>query len=99
MLHCRLCNIKIALRAASNEPNEVSILAEPAVSRYLKQVCSAPWVWHQYPSQQVSCVWCNVLGEGQSGRSDILIQEVNVVTFWIRWVVVEGEVTGEHGVL
>lgn len=35
-------------------------------------------------------MWCHVLGEGQWGAYDVFVEEVDVVTLRIRWIVVKG---------
>lgn len=85
--------------AGCNETNHVRIVGEPAVARYLKQICTLPWVGYEYAFEKVSCVWCNIFGEREWCGYDVLVQKIDVVALGIRWVVVERKVAGQHGIL
>jgi hypothetical protein len=67
--------------------------------RDLEQISSFARVGNKNTLEQVSCMRCNIFGEGERGRDDVFVEQVDVVALWIGWVVIEGEVAGEHGIL
>lgn len=44
-------------------------------------------------------MWRDIFGEGERCRNDIFVQQVDVVAFRVGWIVIEGEIAGEHGIL
>jgi hypothetical protein len=85
--------------AGGYETNNMCIICQPAVTSDFEQIGALARVGDEDPLQKVSCVRCDVFGESERGRDDVLVQEVDVVTLGICWVVVEGQVAGQHGVL
>ena len=77
----------------------VSIFTKPAVPRHFEQVCSLSRIRNQYPSQEVARVRSNVFWKGQWSRDDVFVQEINVVSFGICWIVIERQISSQHGVL
>lgn len=84
---------------AGDETDDVGVLAQPAVTSNLEQIRSLSWVRHQDTPEQVSGVRCDVFGESEGSRDDVLIKQIDVVAFGVRWIVVEGEVAGKHCIL
>lgn len=67
----------------------MGVFAQPAMPSNLEQVGTFPRVRDQYPSQQVSCMRCDVFGEGERGVDYVFVKKVDVIAFRVRWVVVE----------
>ena len=44
-------------------------------------------------------MWRYVFGESERCRNDVLVQEIDVVALWVCWIIVEGQVASQHGVL
>ena len=89
-----LCGI-----AGGDEAHDMGVVCQPAVTRNFKQIRALSRVGDEYPLEKVSCVRRDILGEGEWGGHDVLVQEVDVVALGICWIVVEGQVTSQHGVL
>lgn len=69
-------------------------IAQPAVSGNLEKIGPFPRVRHKYASEKIARVRGDVFGECERCGDDVLVEEVDVVTFRIRWIVIEGKVTG-----
>ena len=41
----------------------------------------------------------DIFGEGQRSADDVFVEEVDVVAFGVRWVVIERKVACKHGIL
>lgn len=41
----------------------MSILAQPAVSCNLEEVCAFSWIWNKYSAEEISRVWSDIFGE------------------------------------
>lgn len=77
----------------------MSIVAQPAVPCYFKQIRSFAWIGNQNPSKDVAGVWSDILGKGEWSRHDVLVEEVDVVTLGIVWVIVKRKISSKHSVL
>ena len=85
--------------AGGDEAHDMCVVCQPTVTRHLEQVGALPWVGDKDALEEISCVWCDVFGESERGGDDVLVQKVDVVTLRVSWVVVEGQVASQHGVL
>jgi hypothetical protein len=85
--------------ASSDEANDMRVICQPAVASDLEEVGALPWVRHEYPLEQVPRMRCDIFGEGEWCRNNVLVQEVDIVTLWVRRIVVERQITCQHGVL
>jgi hypothetical protein len=85
--------------ASGDEAHNMSVVCQPAVTRDLEQIRTLSWVGHQYALEQISCVGCDVFGEGEWSGNNVLVEKVDVIALRVGWVVVEGQVTCQHGVL
>jgi hypothetical protein len=68
----------------------MSVFAQPAVSRNFEEIRALSWIWDKDSSEEVSGVWGDVFGECQRRGYDIFVEEVDIVTFGVRWVVIKG---------
>jgi hypothetical protein len=85
--------------ARCNEADYMCIVAKPAMPGHFEQVCTLSWVRDKYPFEQITSVRCDVFGERERRGHNVLVQKVYVVAFGIGWIVVEGEIACQHGVL
>jgi hypothetical protein len=91
-----VCNIRGAARYVGDH---VVVFAEPAVPSNFEQVCTLTWVWNQYPAQKIPCMRSDIFGERERSRRNVFVEEVDVVAFRVRWVVIERKIARQHGVL
>jgi hypothetical protein len=94
----RLLLDSCSLELIDGELEELAIGSEPAVSHHTSKIDTLRWVRNQHLGQQVSRLCSDVLGERQGRCQDVLVEQVDVVTFGIGRVVVEWEVAGKHGI-
>jgi hypothetical protein len=66
---------------------------------HFEQVCTFSWIWNEDPSEQVPGMRCYIFGESEGSGNNVFVQQVDVVAFWICWVVIEWQIASEHGVL
>ena len=52
----------------------------------------------QHEAEKVPGFCRNVVREGKGCVDDVLVKQVDVVSVWVRWVIVERKVTCQHGV-
>jgi hypothetical protein len=83
-------NIINCCGTAGDMRHHVCVLGQPTVSRNLKQVSSLARVWHKYAAQKISSMWCDVLWECKWSVDNVFVQEINIVSFWVGWIVIEG---------
>jgi hypothetical protein len=50
-------------------------------------------------AEEVSSVRGDIFGEGEWCRNDIFIEEVDIVAFGVRWVIVEWKIPCKHCIL
>ena len=62
------------------------------------EIATLGGVRHKHETQEISGLDGNVVGEGELGADDVLVEQVDIVTIWIGGIVIKGEVTCEHGV-
>ena len=55
-------------------------------------------VWYKHLAQEIARLGGNIVGESELRAEDVFVQEVDIVTFGIGWIVVERQVTREHRV-
>jgi hypothetical protein len=48
-----------------DEPNDMRVVGQPAMSRNFEEIRALPWVGNKYAFEKVSRVWCNIFGEGK----------------------------------
>lgn len=89
MRNCRCRNILFVFVVAANEANDVAVLAKPTMPSDFEEVRSSTGIRHENPSQEIAGVRSDVLRERQWCRNDVFVQEVNVVAFRVRRVVIE----------
>jgi len=65
------------------------IVAQPAVPGNFEQVCAFPWVRDEYPPQKISGVRRDIFRECKWSRGNVFVQEIDVVSFRVRWIVIE----------
>lgn len=85
--------------AGSDEADDMCVVCQPAVTRNLEQIGALPWVGDEDALEEISGMRCDVFGESEGRGDNVLVQEVDVVTLGVRWVVIEGQVASQHGVL
>lgn len=68
------------------------------MSHDLSKSCSFGGFRDEHPKEKVSSRVGDVGGELEGGVEDVLVEEVDVVSVWVGWIVVEGEVARKHGV-
>lgn len=75
------------------------VFGQPAMSRDFEKIRSLSGIGHQNASEQIAGMGGDIFREGERGRNNVFVQQVDVITVWVRRVIVKGQVTGEHGVL
>lgn len=90
---------RLALDSAANEANHMRVLAQPTVSCNLKQICSPSWIGDEDSPQKIASMWCYIFGEGQRCADNVLVEEIDVIAFWIGRIVVKGKVASKHSIL
>jgi hypothetical protein len=98
-MHARVNNIGRCGCGACYETDNVGVLAQPAVTSNLKQIGTLSRVGDQDPAQEVASMRRDILGEGQGRRDNVLVQQVDVITFRVGRIVIEGQVSCKHGIL
>ena len=73
-------------------PKETGVRAEPFVRHDRLQVGTELWVGYEHLAQEVASLGGDVVWEGELRAEDILVEEVDVVSFRIRRIVVEWQV-------
>jgi hypothetical protein len=58
-----------------------------------EQVCTFAWVREEYPPQKISGVRCDIFRECKRSRGNVFVQEIDVVSFRVRWIVIERQIT------
>lgn len=71
----------------------MGIVTQPAVPGDFKEICTFSGIRHEDALQEVASVRRNVLWKGEWSGDNVLVQEVDVISLGIGWVVVEGQVT------
>jgi hypothetical protein len=89
----------LTLDGAADEANDVGILAQPAVSSHLEQIRSLSWIGHQDAPKKISGMRRDIFWESQRCADNVFVQQVDVVAFWVGWIVVEWQVSCQHGIL
>ena len=79
-------------------PKEAGIRAEPFVRHNGLQIGTVLRVWYKHLAQEIARLDGNIVGESELCAEDILVQEVDIVSFGIGWIIVERQVTREHRV-
>jgi hypothetical protein len=69
------------------------------VSSHFEEVRPLTGVGDEDTTEEISSVWCDILGERQRSRHDILVEKVDIVAFGVGRIVIEGKVASEHRVL
>jgi len=77
---------------------EVGVRTKPRVLHDEAEVGAALGIWLEHDGQQVTGFGGDVVGEGQRGVDDVLVEQVDVVAVRVGGVVIKGEIAGEHGV-
>jgi hypothetical protein len=72
-----------------DEADNMGEIAEPAVTSNFEEIGSLPWIGNEDALQEVARMRCDILGEGEMRRYNVLVQEVDIVAFRVRWIVVE----------
>lgn len=75
------------------------VLAQPAVPGNFEKVGALTGIGDEDALQKIASMRGDVFGEGERGRDDILVEEVNVVAFGVGRIVVKRQVSGQHGIL
>jgi hypothetical protein len=57
-----------------------------------EQVGTLAWVRNQYPAQKIPCMRSDIFGECERSRCNVFVEEVDVVAFRVRWVVIERKI-------
>ena len=77
---------------------ELGLRREPWVSNHVLEQGSFGWIRDKDPAQQISCQWCDVLGERERRAHNVLVQQVDVVAFGVGRIVVVRKIACQHGV-
>ena len=77
-------------------PKEIGVRAEPFVRHDSLQVGAELRVRYEHLAEEVASLGGDVVWEGELGAQDILVEEVDVVSFRICGIVVEWEIAGQH---
>ena len=76
----------------------VAVGSEPAMVLDPLEAGAVDGVGLEHEGEELASVGGDVLGEGERGVDDVLVEEVNVVAVRVGGVVVKGKVAGEHGI-
>jgi len=41
---------------------------------------------------------CDILGEDKRRICDVPVKQVDIITLWVRWIIVKWQVPGKHGI-
>lgn len=94
-----ISNLRNARSTTRDLRYNVCEVVQPAVLGNLEEICSESWVWLQDPTQQITSVWCHIFWKGERSRRNVLVQKVDVVSLWVGWVVIKGQIASQHCVL
>lgn len=67
--------------------------------RDFKEIRALPRIRHQDSPQQVARVRGDPLGERERCRNNVLVEQIDVVSLRIRWIIVKRQITSQHSVL
>jgi len=77
----------------------MGIFGEPAVTGDLEEICSFPWIWDQNTTKKVASMRSDIFGECERSRDNVLVEQVDVVSFRVGRIIIERKITSQHGVL
>lgn len=75
------------------------VFAEPAVTSHFKEVSTLSRIRDEDPPQEIARVRRNIFGEGQRRGNNVFVQQVDVITLWVRRIVVKRQIASKHGIL
>ncbi len=96
---CGVGNICHIGSTAGDVRDHMMILAQPAMAGNLEQICPLSWIRHQDATQKVTSMRRDIFGKGQWRGCDVFVEEIDVVTLGVGWIIVERQVACQHGIL
>ena len=55
-------------------------------------------IWDEHDAEEIAGLFGDVIGKGERGADNVLVQKIDVVAVWIGGVVVKRQVSGKHGI-
>lgn len=97
------CPLEVSDRLAKGRWDAIgarssSVRCQPWVAHDGVKVSTTGWIWDQHQSQQIPGLGGDEVGEGQGRVDNVSVQEVDVVSVGIGWVIVEWEISSQHGI-